>query len=172
MVDEFELGELDEYLLAEGTHRRLWQVLGAHEVEGGVRFAVWAPNASAVSVVGEFSLWAAEAYPMTRRGSTGIWQAFVPGIGEGAAYKYEIRDRDGAKLPQKADPVGFGSEHPPATASIVRRLGTYAWQDASWDARRAGAADQPVSVYEVHPISSTRHSSSSTPLTWASHTSR
>ncbi len=154
MGDDIELGELDEYLLAEGTHRRLWRVLGAHPstVDGvdGVKFAVWAPNASAVSVVGDFSLWAADAYPMTPQGSTGVWQAFVPGIGEGAAYKYEIRDRDGVTLPQKADPVGFGSEHPPATASIVRQLGTYAWQDEDWDARRAAAADQPGSVYVVH----------------------
>src|SRR5690606_9552600 len=150
MVDEFELGELDEYLFAEGTHRHLWQVLGAHEVEGGVRFAVWAPNASAVSVVGDFSYWSPEGYPMTPHGSSGIWQAFVPGIGEGTAYKYDIRDRDGNRLPQKADPVGFGSEHPPATASVVRRLGTHTWQDEGWDAAAASAPNRPVSVYEVH----------------------
>ena len=149
MNDSF-IGELDEYLFAEGTHRRLWDILGAHPTDDGVRFAVWAPNASAVSVVGDFSYWAADAYPMTPHGSSGIWVGFVPGIGEGALYKYEIRDADGNVLPQKADPVGFGSEHAPATASVVRALGTHAWRDSAWDARAASAPDRPVSIYEVH----------------------
>ncbi|MGO3722461.1 1,4-alpha-glucan branching protein GlgB [Microbacterium gubbeenense] len=168
MTHDLSLGELDAYLFAEGTHHHLWHLLGAHVEEGGVRFAVWAPNAQAVSVVGDFSLWAADAYPMTPDGSSGIWQAFVPDIGEGATYKYEIRDASGVVLPQKADPVGFGSEHPPATASVVRRLGTHEWHDAAWDAPAASAADRPVSIYEVH-LGSWRRAEGGRPLSYLEH---
>ena len=119
------MGEMDEYLLGEGTHRRLWQVLGAHvmvhEGVAGTHFAVWAPNASRVSVVGDFNIWDGRRHPMRRRGPTGVWEIFVPGLAEGSTYKYEIRGGDGALLPLKADPVGFGSEHPPANASVVRK---------------------------------------------------
>ncbi|MFN3823701.1 MAG: 1,4-alpha-glucan branching protein GlgB [Pseudorhodobacter sp.] len=150
------LGELDEYLLGEGTHLRLWAALGAHPVthEGaaGVHFAVWAPNASRVSVVGEFNLWDGRRAPMRRRGATGVWEIFLPGVTEGTAYKYEIRAADGAVLPLKADPVGFGSEHPPANASVVRSLGPGNWTDGDWMAARGGAnsIDAAISVYEVH----------------------
>ena len=127
------LGEMDEYLLGEGTHRRLWQVLGAHPVthEGvaGVNFAVWAPNAERVSVVGDFNVWDGRRAPMRRRGSTGVWELFLPGLGEGTTYKYEIKGPGGALMPLKADPVGFGSEHPPANASVVRKV-TGDWHDA------------------------------------------
>ncbi|MFE3835734.1 1,4-alpha-glucan branching protein GlgB [Pseudogemmobacter sonorensis] len=149
------LGEMDEYLLGEGTHRRLWQVLGAHLVthEGvaGVHFAVWAPNAERVSVVGDFNTWDGRRHPMRRRGPTGVWEIFVPGLTEGETYKYEIRGPGGALLPLKADPVGFGSEHPPRNASVVRRIGG-AFGDAEWMAGRAGrnSVDAPVSIYEVH----------------------
>jgi 1,4-alpha-glucan branching enzyme len=149
------LGEMDEYLLAEGTHRRLWQVLGAHvlvhEAVQGVHFAVWAPNAERVSVVGDFNIWDGRRHPMRRRGATGVWEIFIPGLGEGAAYKYEIRGPGGALLPLKADPVGFGSEHPPANASVVRQIaGTFG--DGDWMAGRAArqGIDAPISVYEVH----------------------
>ena len=150
------LGEMDEYLLGEGTHRRLWQVLGAHVIthEGvaGTHFAVWAPNAERVSVVGDFNIWDGRRHPMRRRGPTGVWEIFVPGLGEGAAYKYEIRGAGGALMPLKADPVGFGSEHPPANASVVRRLGDEPWADGDWMAGRAArqSVDAPISVYEVH----------------------
>ena len=150
------IGELDEYLIGEGTHRRLWDVLGSHVIthEGvaGVHFAVWAPNATRVSVVGDFCSWDPTALPMRARGSTGVWELFVPGIDEGAAYKYDLLDRHGRSLPQKADPVGFGSERPPATASVVRRLGRHDWLTTEWDARRTeiNRADAPISVYEVH----------------------
>jgi 1,4-alpha-glucan branching enzyme len=150
------LGEMDEYLLGEGTHRRLWQVLGAHVIthEGvaGTHFAVWAPNAERVSVVGDFNIWDGRRHPMRRRGPTGVWEIFVPGLGEGAAYKYEIRGSGGALMPLKADPVGFGSEHPPANASVVRRLGDEPWADGDWMAGRAArqSVDAPISVYEVH----------------------
>ncbi|OYW62369.1 MAG: 1,4-alpha-glucan branching enzyme, partial [Rhodobacterales bacterium 12-65-15] len=149
------LGELDEYLLGEGTHRRLWQVLGAHLIrhEGvdGVHFAVWAPNAERVSVVGDFNIWDGRRHPMRRRGPTGVWEIFVPGLGEGATYKYEIKGPGGSLLPLKADPVGFGSEHPPANASVVRAI-TGAWQDDGWMQTRAAAQtiDAPISIYEVH----------------------
>lgn len=150
------LGDMDEYLLAEGRHEQLWRALGAHLVEHekvpGVHFAVWAPNASRVSVVGSFNDWNGTAHPMRSRGSTGVWEIFIPGVEEGTVYKYEIVDANGTVLPLKADPVGFGAELPPATASVVRDIDAHTWQDAQWLATReqAGAPDAPVSVYEVH----------------------
>ena len=149
------LGELDEYLLGEGTHKRLWQVLGAHVIthEGveGTHFAVWAPNAERVSVVGDFNIWDGRRHPMRRRGATGVWETFVPGLGEGATYKYELRGPGGQTLPLKADPVGFGSEHPPANASVVRTI-SGDFHDAHWmETRHAKQnVDAPISVYEVH----------------------
>ncbi|MFN4153323.1 MAG: 1,4-alpha-glucan branching protein GlgB [Paracoccaceae bacterium] len=149
------LGELDEYLLGEGTHQRLWQVLGAHvlthEGVAGTHFAVWAPNAERVSVVGDFNIWDGRRHPMRRRGATGVWETFVPGLGEGATYKYELRGAGGQTLPLKADPVGFGSEHPPANASVVRTI-SGDFHDADWMATRAArqTIDAPISVYEVH----------------------
>ena len=150
------LGELDEYLISEGSHRRLWEALGAHLVDengvSGVHFAVWAPNASRVSVVGDFNGWDGGANPMHPRGTTGVWETFVPDLGEGALYKYEIAGRDGQLLPLKADPVGFGAEHAPRTASIVRNLTGYRWNDQEWMDNRDAALliDRPVSIYEVH----------------------
>ena len=150
------MGEMDEYLLGEGSHMRIWQVLGAHvlEHEGvrGTHFAVWAPNASRVSVVGDFNIWDGRRHPMRRRGATGVWESFIPGVGDGLAYKYEIRGGDGAVLPLKADPVGFGSEHAPANASVVRDIKGAHWDDADWMAARAARQniDAPISVYEVH----------------------
>ncbi len=149
------LGEMDEYLLGEGTHKRLWQVLGAHvmvhEGVAGTHFAVWAPNAARVSVVGDFNIWDGRRHPMRRRGPTGVWEIFVPGLREGSTYKYEIRGGDGALLPLKSDPVGFGSEHPPANASVVRKI-SGDWQDGEWLSTRAAHhnVDAPISVYEVH----------------------
>ena len=149
------LGEMDEYLLGEGTHQRIWQVLGAHVLthEGveGVHFAVWAPNAERVSVVGDFNIWDGRRHPMRRRGATGVWEIFVPGLPEGTVYKYEIRGPGGAMQPLKADPVGFGSEHAPKNASVVRVI-RGPWDDAAWMDRRAAAhrIDAPISVYEVH----------------------
>ena len=150
------LGEIDEYLLGEGTHRRLWQALGAHVLrhEGviGTHFALWAPNARRVSVVGAFNAWDGRRAPMRKRGPTGVWEIFLPGVTEGAAYKYEIRSADGTLLPLKADPVGFGAQHPPQTASIVRDIAGYGWKDAAWMDSRAGrnARTAPISIYEVH----------------------
>ena len=149
------LGEMDEYLLGEGSHRRLWQALGAHlrthEGVEGVHFAVWAPNAERVSVVGDFNVWDGRRNAMRRRGATGVWEIFIPGLGEGTAYKYEIKGPGGAVMPLKADPVGFGSEHPPANASVVRTI-RGDWNDGAWMSARAEkhTTDAPISVYEVH----------------------
>lgn len=150
------LGEIDEYLLGEGTHGQLWKALGAHVMDhGGVQgthFAVWAPNARRVSVVGDFNGWDGRRHVMRRRGATGVHEIFLPGIGDGVAYKYEVVDPHGAVLPLKADPVGFGAELPPKTASVVRRLDQYQWNDAGWIAQRGAAhrIDAPISIYEVH----------------------
>ena len=149
------LGEMDEYLLGEGTHKRLWKVLGAHlmthEGVAGTHFAVWAPNAERVSVVGDFNIWDGRRHPMRRRGPTGVWEIFVPGLSDGATYKYEIRGPGGVLLPLKADPVGFGSEHPPANASVVRAIDG-PFSDADWMKTRHQVQniDAPISVYEVH----------------------
>ncbi|MFQ6551849.1 1,4-alpha-glucan branching protein GlgB [Aestuariibius insulae] len=150
------LGETDEYLLGEGTHRRIWQVLGAHvmEHEGtpGTHFAVWAPNADGVAVVGDFNFWDGRRHVMRRRGGTGVWEIFVPGVGDGAAYKFMIRGAGGRPVPMKADPVGFGAQHPPETASVVRDIAGYGWSDDDWMAGRAARnrRDAPISIYEVH----------------------
>lgn len=149
------LGELDEHLFSEGSHHQLWDVLGAHVINhqgvDGVHFAVWAPNASHASVVGNFNGWNGRLHRMRRAGSTGIWEIFVPGLSEGETYKYELTDAHGTVLPQKADPVGFGSEHPPKTASVVRKLDTHTWDDKKWMSKRdaINRFDQPITIYEV-----------------------
>ena len=150
------LGEIDEYLIGEGTHMRLWQALGAHvtthEGASGTHFAVWAPNARRVSVVGGFNFWDGRRHQMRKRGTTGVWEIFLPGVLEGAPYKYEILGADGTVQPLKADPVGFGSEHAPSNASVVRDIAGYGWDDRAWmDARAARQArEAPISIYEVH----------------------
>jgi 1,4-alpha-glucan branching enzyme len=150
------LGALDVHLMAEGSHRRIYERLGAHSisVEGveGVAFAVWAPNARRVSVVGDFNQWDGRRHPMRRRIEAGIWEIFVPGVALGSIYKFELLGPDGALLPLKADPVGFEQEHPPATGSRVVGLPQHAWQDGEWMAvrERRQRTDAPVSIYEVH----------------------
>ena len=150
------MGDLDEYLLGEGRHHRLWRVLGAHVGEidevAGTHFAVWAPSARRVSVIGDFDAWDGRRHPMRRRGGTGVWEIFVPGVGPGALYKYEIAGPDGTVQPAKADPVAFGAQHPPETASVVRDIDGYGWRDAEWMDTRAAAQsrDAAISIYEVH----------------------
>ena len=150
------IGELDEYLLGEGTHQDLWKVIGAHVIthEGvaGTHFAVWAPNARRVSVVGNFNGWDGRRNLMRQRGVTGVWEIFLPGIGDGEPYKYELQNRQGQLLPLKADPVGFGAEHPPRTASIVRKLDGHEWHDQDWMEKRKdlNRIEKPISIYEVH----------------------
>ncbi|WP_147107079.1 1,4-alpha-glucan branching protein GlgB [Tateyamaria sp. syn59] len=155
------LTDVDQYLIGEGSHRQLWQALGAHvtELDGvaGTHFAVWAPNAVRVSVVGDFNVWDGRRHPMRRMGETGVWEIFLPSLGEGDLYKYEIAPRDGAPF-LKADPVGFGAQHPPETSSVVRDISGYGWDDADWMASRgqAQSRDKPISIYEVH-LGSWRH---------------
>lgn len=150
------MSDLDEYLLGEGTHQRLWDALGAHVMthEGttGTHFAVWAPSASRVSVVGDFNAWDGRRHMMRRRGGTGVWEMFIPGASEGDAYKYEIRAGDGTVQPLKSDPVGFGSQHPPENASIIRDTRGYGWSDDDWMATRGPkqSRDAAISIYEVH----------------------
>ena len=150
------LGEMDDYLIGEGTHRRLWERLGAHAIEhagvAGVHFAVWAPNAARVSVIGDFNGWDGRRNPMRRRAGVGIWEIFIPALGEGVLYKYELRGGDGALLPLKADPLGTGAELRPETASVVRRVDDFAWNDAAWLETRAAAQSvtAPISILEVH----------------------
>jgi 1,4-alpha-glucan branching enzyme len=156
------LGALDEYLISEGTHKRLWHVLGArvisHEGTRGTSFAVWAPSARSVSLVGGFNNWDGRRAPMRSRGTTGVWEIFIPEIGEGAVYKYQITDQNGHVQPMKADPLGYGSEHPPRTGSVVRDIAGYGWHDTNWMETRAKAHDRrsPISTYEVH-LGSWRH---------------
>ena len=150
------LGDLDEHLIGEGAHLNLWNALGAHvmthEGADGTHFAVWAPNASRASVVGDFNGWDGRCHAMRRRGQTGVWEIFLPGVGEGETYRYELLGPDGRLLPQKADPFGFGAERPPGTASVVRRQDGYAWTDKAWISTREARQriDQPISIYEVH----------------------
>ena len=150
------IDEGDIYYFREGTHARLYRVLGAHPavVDGtpGVRFAVWAPNAEYVSVIGDFNGWNADANPLAARGDwSGIWEGFVPGVEPGAIYKYHIRSRYHGYRVDKADPFAFFAETPPKTASRVWTL-DYEWGDAEWMARRreANALGAPWSIYEVH----------------------
>jgi 1,4-alpha-glucan branching enzyme len=150
------LGSLDDHLLVEGKHQELYARLGAHVMilddVAGVHFAVWAPNARRVSVVGDFNAWDGRRHPMRKRIDSGLWEIFAPGIGEGAVYKFEIVGPDGALQPLKADPFGFAAEMRPSTASIVARTDNFVWSDDQY-ARRRGYVDPrraPMSIYEVH----------------------
>jgi 1,4-alpha-glucan branching enzyme len=150
------LGDLDIHLLVEGRHRRTFEKLGAHclIVDGvqGVHFAVWAPNAKRVSVVGDFNGWDGRRHIMRLRHDAGIWEIFVPGLGNGTLYKYEIIGAGGIMLPLKADPYGHFAEVPPRTASVVWDLADRQWQDNAWmaDQQRRNDRHAPVSIYEVH----------------------
>ncbi|MBW3589465.1 MAG: 1,4-alpha-glucan branching protein GlgB [Actinobacteria bacterium] len=148
------LGDLDLHLIGEGRHKSLWTVMGAHvrEHEGvrGTSFAVWAPNARTVRVVGDFNLWDGRVNPMRSLGVAGLWEIFLPGVEAGTKYKYEIISAQGA-LKLKADPFGFQMEVPPGTASVVNDS-SYRWKDDRWISRRAKTdpLNQPISIYECH----------------------
>ena len=154
------LGAMDLYLIGEGTHRQLWQALGAHPIthEGvaGVHFAVWAPNARRVSLVGGFNGWDGRRAPMRRMGG-GVWEIFLPGLQPGEAYKYEIAPPEGAPF-LKADPLARATELPPATASLVPAINQRPWADAPWMQGRAvqNGREAPITIYEVH-LGSWRH---------------
>lgn len=161
------LGEVDLHLVNEGRHEQLWQVLGAHVRElpdpatgtpvAGTSFAVWAPAAHAVSVIGDFNGWDGNAHPMRTLGESGVWETFVPGIDAGTTYKYLIHGADGIWR-QKADPMAFYAEQPPATGSRVFHS-SHTWTDDAWLAQRARrtAVYEPMSVYEMHLGSWKRH---------------
>ena len=150
------LGDLDLHLMGEGTHYRNYKKLGAHlrENEGvrGVEFAVWAPNARRVSVVGDFNRWDGRRHAMRSRGSSGIWELFIPGLVQGETYKYEIKSRFNDYLVQKSDPYGFAAELRPRTASRVWDVEGFHWTDQEWMDQRAQrqSLEAPISVYELH----------------------
>ena len=149
------LSEFDRYLLAEGTFHRAYQKLGAHLTERngkrGVQFAVWAPNAKKVSVIGDFNGWNISANPMESSPS-GVWETSIPHIGQGDVYKYHVESQYHGYRTDRADPYGFATELRPHTASRVWDLESYSWQDASWmaDRNKFNALDAPISIYEVH----------------------
>jgi len=152
------LGDMDLHLIGEGRHENLWQVLGAHAqaydtpsgVVTGTSFAVWAPNAQGVRLVGDFDYWSGRSLPMRSLGSSGVWELFVPGVADGCRYKLAILGKDG-QWRDKADPMAFATEVPPATASVVH-TSAYEWGDGDWLERRAQTTwhAAPMSVYEVH----------------------
>ena len=150
------LGPLDDYLVREGTHRQLYRRLGAqlirHEGVDGVLFAVWAPNATRVSVVGEFNRWDGRRSQMRRRFDSGLWEIFVPQLTVGAIYKFELLGPNGELLPLKADPFGLEAELRPSTASVVADSGDFTWTDAEYMAKRRGGEPRrkPMSIHEAH----------------------
>ncbi|HVI02651.1 MAG TPA: 1,4-alpha-glucan branching protein GlgB [Enhygromyxa sp.] len=160
------LGAIDRYLLAEGTHLRPWQVLGAHVCEqdgaAGVRFAVWAPNASRVAVIGDFNDWHELRHPMRFHPGAGVWELFIPNVPLGAVYKYAVRARDGVALPHKADPYAFASELRPATASVI----TVEPQTAPRSRAIDNSPSAPISIYEVH-LGSWRRTTDNQFLDWS-----
>jgi 1,4-alpha-glucan branching enzyme len=147
---------LDLHLYCEGTHRRAWEKLGAHLVEldgaAGAKFAVWAPNAAEVSVIGDFNEWKHGESPLAPLGGSGVWEGFVPGVGHGARYKYSIRSKYRGHRGEKADPFATAQETRPQTASIAWDLRGFEWGDADWMERRAerNGLGAPISIYEVH----------------------
>ena len=149
------LGETDLYLLGEGSDQYVYKKLGSHTKEimnvCGTRFAVWAPNASRVSVVGDFNQWDGRSHVMRLHPGNGIWEIFIPGVGAGSRYKYEIQGADGRLLPLKSDPYSTYFEPPPGNASIVFES-RHEWKDSGWMQKRSStpAMDQPISIYEVH----------------------
>ena len=155
MIATSPLTDQDRYLIAEGTHRRLYDALGAHSavVAGvsGYRFSVWAPNARRVSVVGDWNQFDGRIHPLDKDWGTGIWTGFVPGVAAGQHYKFELEDAHGA-LRLKSDPFAFFSQHTPPHASLTVASSAHAWSDAGWIETRATTNPRraPVSIYEVH----------------------
>lgn len=149
------LSDYDLNLFSAGKHLHVYHMLGAHActVDGvdGIRFATWAPNAERVSVIGNFNRWDGRCYPMRARGSSGVWELFIPELPMGELYKYEIRNRDTGKVVQKSDPYARQTELRPRTASVIFES-DYTWQDDAWLAQRQSAdwLHQPMSIYEVH----------------------
>jgi 1,4-alpha-glucan branching enzyme len=149
------ISDFDVHLFSEGTHLHIYEKLGAHpaEVKGvkGIHFALWAPNATSVSVIGDFNKWDASQNPMTFLASSGIWTCFIPALVDGTIYKYYVQGHNGYAA-EKCDPLGFAAEMRPKTASVVWDLNKYKWQDAKWQEQKlkANGLDAPISIYEVH----------------------
>jgi len=149
------LGDLDLYLMGQGAHRNIFKKLGAHPATSqgvsGTYFAIWAPNASRVSVIGEFNHWDGRCHVMRLHPDNGLWEIFVPGVGHGEYYKFELLDKQGELLPFKSDPMGQFHEAPPGNASVVYQS-RYNWQDTEWTKAKTPVPrmDQAVSIYEVH----------------------
>ncbi len=150
------LTDLDTHLMAEGTHLHIYERLGAHIIErdgvSGVNFGVWAPNAQRVSVIGNFNNWDGRRHPMRFHPGNGVWELFIPGLGQGEVYKYEIRTRYHGYMVAKADPVGFAAEVRPNNASVVWDINQHEWNDDEWMSTRgkANAPTRPISIYELH----------------------
>jgi 1,4-alpha-glucan branching enzyme len=145
------ISESDVYLFNEGSHFRLWEKLGAHPTADGTQFAVWAPNAESVSVIGDHNGWDPRVNPLQWRGSSGIWEGFVPGVGRGAVYKYHVVARGGGRRVDRADPLAFTAEVAPKTGSVVWDL-DYEWGDSDWIRSRhqCSSTGAPMSIYEMH----------------------
>jgi 1,4-alpha-glucan branching enzyme len=150
------LTEYDLYLFGKGDHHKIYEKMGAHlrTTEGikGVNFAVWAPDAKKVNVVGDFNGWDGKENPMRNRGNSGVWEVFIPHLGKGELYKYEIITKHNQTL-LKADPYAIFCQTRPKTASIVWNIDSYRWGDEEWMRKRdsKNPLDDPISVYEVHP---------------------
>ncbi len=150
------IGEQDKYWWGEGTHEHAYRFLGAHLIEldgvAGCRFAVWAPNAKRVSVVGDFNHWDGRRNCMRKLIPSGVWEIFIPGVDQGTRYKYEIKSADGSLMPHKADPFGFYAQVPPEQASVVVDMNAYQWTDDEWHSKKYlwTKRDRPVSIYELH----------------------
>ena len=150
--------ELDRYLFGQGTHYKIFEKLGAHQKtykgKSGMYFAVWAPHAKAVGVVGDFNGWDPDAAPMSPLADSGIYETFIPGVGLGELYKFAITTQDG-KILFKADPYAVHAEFRPGTASITEDISGFKWEDAGWmDARKkADPVKSPMAIYEVHHTS-------------------
>lgn len=148
-------GELDQYLYARGVHYQLYRSMGGRQAvqQGvpGVKFAVWAPSAKRVSLVADFNFWDGRLYPLRSLGNSGVWEIFIPGIGEGEKYKFEIKSQNG-DIHLKTDPYGYWGEIRPSTASVIANLEKHKWSDSKWMANRIANRHkpQPVSIYEVH----------------------
>jgi 1,4-alpha-glucan branching enzyme len=149
------ISDFDVHLFSEGTHYRLYEKLGAHasEEDGvkGTHFALWAPNATAVAVIGDFNSWDASKHPMVFSAQSGLWTCFIPKLADGTIYKYYVQGHNGYAA-EKCDPMGFAAEMRPKTASVVWNLDKYTWSDAKWQDQKmkANATDAPISIYEVH----------------------
>ena len=152
------ISDQDIYFFREGSHQRLWEVLGAHLTPEGCHFAVWAPNARDVSVVGDWNNWDGRVNPMQPRGDSGVWELFVAGVKENAHYKFELHDQHG-HLHVKSDPMAVYGQHDSATASLTFDLKRYQWSDGEWMQRRPqnDLYHSPMSIYEVHPGSLKRN---------------